>query len=139
MSQLWGALWGCTSCDNRPPMLIVIAHLPFKHQPVPPCGTHHAFSHHQLEKYTHTNHNDHHTCFQLDGGPFVSWVVVLYFPNKPCGLTELNCRLLLLRTTFYLSLIHISEPTRLLSISYAVFCLKKKKKTLKTSNLYKGN
>eukprot|EP00658_Telonema_sp_P-2_P014974 TRINITY_DN15723_c0_g1_i1.p1 TRINITY_DN15723_c0_g1~~TRINITY_DN15723_c0_g1_i1.p1 ORF type:complete len:196 (+),score=46.23 TRINITY_DN15723_c0_g1_i1:244-831(+) len=30
--------------------------------------------------------------------------------------------------TRYLSLIHISEPTRLLSISYAVFCLKKKKK-----------
>eukprot|EP00658_Telonema_sp_P-2_P063431 TRINITY_DN52147_c0_g1_i1.p2 TRINITY_DN52147_c0_g1~~TRINITY_DN52147_c0_g1_i1.p2 ORF type:complete len:125 (+),score=27.79 TRINITY_DN52147_c0_g1_i1:88-462(+) len=28
-----------------------------------------------------------------------------------------------------LSLIHISEPTRLLSISYAVFCLKKKKIT----------
>src|SRR5678815_1340061 len=28
--------------------------------------------------------------------------------------------------TEYLSLIHISEPTRLLSISYAVFCLKKK-------------
>src|SRR5678816_792492 len=27
-------------------------------------------------------------------------------------------------TTLYLSLIHISEPTRLLSISYAVFCLK---------------
>ena len=26
----------------------------------------------------------------------------------------------------HLSLIHISEPTRLLSISYAVFCLKKK-------------
>eukprot|EP00658_Telonema_sp_P-2_P057014 TRINITY_DN4547_c0_g1_i4.p3 TRINITY_DN4547_c0_g1~~TRINITY_DN4547_c0_g1_i4.p3 ORF type:complete len:112 (+),score=16.91 TRINITY_DN4547_c0_g1_i4:435-770(+) len=30
--------------------------------------------------------------------------------------------------TLELSLIHISEPTRLLSISYAVFCLKKKKK-----------
>ena len=30
-----------------------------------------------------------------------------------------------------LSLIHISEPTRLLSISYAVFCLKKKKKRKK--------
>eukprot|EP00658_Telonema_sp_P-2_P011057 TRINITY_DN14205_c0_g1_i2.p1 TRINITY_DN14205_c0_g1~~TRINITY_DN14205_c0_g1_i2.p1 ORF type:complete len:160 (+),score=26.13 TRINITY_DN14205_c0_g1_i2:226-705(+) len=30
-----------------------------------------------------------------------------------------------------LSLIHISEPTRLLSISYAVFCLKKKKKILR--------
>ena len=29
-----------------------------------------------------------------------------------------------------LSLIHISEPTRLLSISYAVFCLKKKKTTM---------
>ena len=29
--------------------------------------------------------------------------------------------------TQLLSLIHISEPTRLLSISYAVFCLKKKK------------
>eukprot|EP00658_Telonema_sp_P-2_P026012 TRINITY_DN20491_c0_g1_i8.p1 TRINITY_DN20491_c0_g1~~TRINITY_DN20491_c0_g1_i8.p1 ORF type:complete len:365 (+),score=102.69 TRINITY_DN20491_c0_g1_i8:170-1264(+) len=31
----------------------------------------------------------------------------------------------------HLSLIHISEPTRLLSISYAVFCLKKKKKKIK--------
>eukprot|EP00658_Telonema_sp_P-2_P037897 TRINITY_DN27234_c0_g1_i1.p1 TRINITY_DN27234_c0_g1~~TRINITY_DN27234_c0_g1_i1.p1 ORF type:complete len:204 (+),score=59.80 TRINITY_DN27234_c0_g1_i1:180-791(+) len=31
----------------------------------------------------------------------------------------------------FLSLIHISEPTRLLSISYAVFCLKKKKKIAK--------
>src|SRR5665254_30165 len=30
-------------------------------------------------------------------------------------------------TGLALSLIHISEPTRLLSISYAVFCLKKKK------------
>ena len=30
---------------------------------------------------------------------------------------------------FSLSLIHISEPTRLLSIPYAVFCLKKKTKT----------
>src|SRR5678815_3351286 len=32
-------------------------------------------------------------------------------------------------TQYNLSLIHISEPTRLLSISYAVFCLKKKKTT----------
>src|SRR5450756_2196841 len=31
----------------------------------------------------------------------------------------------------YLSLIHISEPTRLGMISYAVFCLKKKKKKRK--------
>ena len=29
---------------------------------------------------------------------------------------------------YYLSLIHISEPTRQAEISYAVFCLKKKKK-----------
>eukprot|EP00658_Telonema_sp_P-2_P058196 TRINITY_DN46638_c0_g1_i1.p1 TRINITY_DN46638_c0_g1~~TRINITY_DN46638_c0_g1_i1.p1 ORF type:complete len:120 (+),score=29.16 TRINITY_DN46638_c0_g1_i1:130-489(+) len=36
--------------------------------------------------------------------------------------------------TFTLSLIHISEPTRLLSISYAVFCLKKKK-TKKQNNI----
>ena len=33
-----------------------------------------------------------------------------------------------------LSLIHISEPTRLLSISYAVFCLKKKKKKTKNKH-----
>ena len=32
-----------------------------------------------------------------------------------------------------LSLIHISEPTRLRRISYAVFCLKKKKKQKKTT------
>ena len=31
-------------------------------------------------------------------------------------------------SVFNLSLIHISEPTRLRRISYAVFCLKKKKK-----------
>ena len=31
-----------------------------------------------------------------------------------------------IRPLVFLSLIHISEPTRLLSISYAVFCLKKK-------------
>ena len=30
------------------------------------------------------------------------------------------------RTHYFLSLIHISEPTRLRRISYAVFCLKKK-------------
>ena len=35
----------------------------------------------------------------------------------------------------HLSLIHISEPTRLLSISYAVFCLKKKNKTNNTTKV----
>src|SRR5660397_284183 len=33
-----------------------------------------------------------------------------------------------------LSLIHISEPTRLRRISYAVFCLKKKKRKKKTKD-----
>eukprot|EP00658_Telonema_sp_P-2_P078724 TRINITY_DN7441_c0_g1_i3.p1 TRINITY_DN7441_c0_g1~~TRINITY_DN7441_c0_g1_i3.p1 ORF type:complete len:301 (+),score=90.61 TRINITY_DN7441_c0_g1_i3:180-1082(+) len=37
---------------------------------------------------------------------------------------------LVIGTQVILSLIHISEPTRLLSISYAVFCLKKKKKKI---------
>eukprot|EP00658_Telonema_sp_P-2_P056354 TRINITY_DN44814_c0_g1_i2.p1 TRINITY_DN44814_c0_g1~~TRINITY_DN44814_c0_g1_i2.p1 ORF type:complete len:155 (-),score=39.26 TRINITY_DN44814_c0_g1_i2:41-505(-) len=37
---------------------------------------------------------------------------------------------------YHLSLIHISEPTRLLSISYAVFCLKKKKKKLVKNSLH---
>eukprot|EP00658_Telonema_sp_P-2_P050798 TRINITY_DN3882_c0_g1_i3.p2 TRINITY_DN3882_c0_g1~~TRINITY_DN3882_c0_g1_i3.p2 ORF type:complete len:176 (+),score=58.70 TRINITY_DN3882_c0_g1_i3:34-561(+) len=37
-----------------------------------------------------------------------------------------------------LSLIHISEPTRLLSISYAVFCLKKKKKKNKEKKTRKN-
>src|SRR5450756_2715231 len=36
-----------------------------------------------------------------------------------------------LHTGVTLSLIHISEPTRLGMISYAVFCLKKKKKKIK--------
>eukprot|EP00658_Telonema_sp_P-2_P063806 TRINITY_DN52602_c0_g1_i1.p1 TRINITY_DN52602_c0_g1~~TRINITY_DN52602_c0_g1_i1.p1 ORF type:complete len:105 (-),score=23.37 TRINITY_DN52602_c0_g1_i1:6-320(-) len=35
---------------------------------------------------------------------------------------------------YYLSLIHISEPTRLLSISNAVFCLKKKKTAVSNNN-----
>eukprot|EP00658_Telonema_sp_P-2_P044380 TRINITY_DN32245_c0_g1_i1.p1 TRINITY_DN32245_c0_g1~~TRINITY_DN32245_c0_g1_i1.p1 ORF type:complete len:120 (-),score=12.51 TRINITY_DN32245_c0_g1_i1:67-426(-) len=37
----------------------------------------------------------------------------------------------------FLSLIHISEPTRLLSISYAVFCLKKKNKKFINENILK--
>src|SRR5659263_736988 len=43
------------------------------------------------------------------------------FPCPKCG--KPNC------SAYDLSLIHISEPTRLGMISYAVFCLKKKKKT----------
>ena len=40
-----------------------------------------------------------------------------------CG--EKNCPITI--AAYGLSLIHISEPTRLRRISYAVFCLKKKK------------
>src|SRR5665647_667395 len=36
-----------------------------------------------------------------------------------------NTQLLMLRSPYSLSLIHISEPTRRTPISYAVFCLKK--------------
>ena len=35
-----------------------------------------------------------------------------------------------------LSLIHISEPTRLLSTSYAAFCLKKKKNTTHNTSIH---
>src|SRR5678815_2470888 len=49
-------------------------------------------------------------------------------PVFPVGSSPLNCRVIPLQIIYILSLIHISEPTRLLSISYAVFCLKKKNK-----------
>eukprot|EP00831_Metopus_contortus_P038164 TRINITY_DN30030_c0_g1_i1.p1 TRINITY_DN30030_c0_g1~~TRINITY_DN30030_c0_g1_i1.p1 ORF type:complete len:109 (-),score=21.03 TRINITY_DN30030_c0_g1_i1:100-426(-) len=42
-----------------------------------------------------------------------------------------------IKQIYNLSLIHISEPTRPLYISYAVFCLKKKK--LKINNSYQIN
>src|SRR5660397_248992 len=53
---------------------------------------------------------------------------------------EDNCPVYFLEEFQILSLIHISEPTRLRRISYAVFCLKKKKKKnqteLKNNNYY---
>eukprot|EP00658_Telonema_sp_P-2_P070449 TRINITY_DN5995_c0_g1_i2.p1 TRINITY_DN5995_c0_g1~~TRINITY_DN5995_c0_g1_i2.p1 ORF type:complete len:110 (-),score=33.81 TRINITY_DN5995_c0_g1_i2:30-359(-) len=52
-------------------------------------------------------------------------------PGKPMMATE--CCSCMSQRGVDLSLIHISEPTRLLSISYAVFCLKKKKKTKKNT------
>ena len=44
---------------------------------------------------------------------------------KLCGMENVK----LISMVQLLSLIHISEPTRQAEISYAVFCLKKKKKT----------
>eukprot|EP00658_Telonema_sp_P-2_P027445 TRINITY_DN21194_c0_g1_i1.p1 TRINITY_DN21194_c0_g1~~TRINITY_DN21194_c0_g1_i1.p1 ORF type:complete len:171 (-),score=45.77 TRINITY_DN21194_c0_g1_i1:41-553(-) len=54
---------------------------------------------------------------RLDGGK-------LTFLDRVMNVRKLANGKFLAATT--LSLIHISEPTRLLSISYAVFCLKKK-------------
>src|SRR5664279_1635495 len=47
--------------------------------------------------------------------------VVFTLPHELCALALRN------KKELYLSLIHISEPTRRTPISYAVFCLKKKK------------
>src|SRR5678815_2697319 len=46
--------------------------------------------------------------------------------HAPGGAAGAGCRAARRAVLQGLSLIHISEPTRLLSISYAVFCLKKK-------------
>src|SRR5660398_297079 len=48
-------------------------------------------------------------------------------------------RLPVTTSVYDLSLIHISEPTRLRRISYAVFCLKKKKKKTKKTELKLDN
>eukprot|EP00658_Telonema_sp_P-2_P056523 TRINITY_DN4497_c0_g1_i4.p1 TRINITY_DN4497_c0_g1~~TRINITY_DN4497_c0_g1_i4.p1 ORF type:complete len:522 (-),score=109.32 TRINITY_DN4497_c0_g1_i4:18-1583(-) len=55
-------------------------------------------------------------------------VQFLSFDSKAHGFGAADRYLYALNLATNLSLIHISEPTRLLSISYAVFCLKKKKK-----------
>src|SRR5678815_4697371 len=51
--------------------------------------------------------------------------LLLYFANQSTPNSSLLLRVNCPITVLNLSLIHISEPTRLLSISYAVFCLKK--------------
>src|SRR5680860_89202 len=52
----------------------------------------------------------------------MSVIIDRALPDVRDGLKPVHRRIL------YLSLIHISEPTRRTPISYAVFCLKKKKK-----------
>ena len=68
------------------------------------------------------------------GIPWWSWVIASAFTGVVVGLFakklnvqegDFNKRKV---ATFALSLIHISEPTRRTPISYAVFCLKKKKR-----------
>ena len=52
------------------------------------------------------------------------WINLYFIVLQPSELMKISIILCLAK---YLSLIHISEPTRLRRISYAVFCLKKKK------------
>ena len=57
-------------------------------------------------------------------------IIMIFMERKVCA--AFQCRLGPMRvgpqgTIQVLSLIHISEPTRQAEISYAVFCLKKKK------------
>ena len=58
--------------------------------------------------------------FGADGHDFEAIIPELKIPNG------LNIRFIFPHAPYRLSLIHISEPTRPLYISYAVFCLKKK-------------
>eukprot|EP00658_Telonema_sp_P-2_P078993 TRINITY_DN7537_c0_g1_i1.p1 TRINITY_DN7537_c0_g1~~TRINITY_DN7537_c0_g1_i1.p1 ORF type:complete len:243 (+),score=48.14 TRINITY_DN7537_c0_g1_i1:132-860(+) len=62
-------------------------------------------------------------------GMIPSWLVSLGLSKLGKYMGRLKRHVESARDVDNLSLIHISEPTRLLSISYAVFCLKKKKKT----------
>eukprot|EP00658_Telonema_sp_P-2_P025497 TRINITY_DN20272_c0_g1_i2.p1 TRINITY_DN20272_c0_g1~~TRINITY_DN20272_c0_g1_i2.p1 ORF type:complete len:190 (-),score=33.85 TRINITY_DN20272_c0_g1_i2:40-609(-) len=64
-------------------------------------------------------------------GSFRTHEETLSYSRIASRLTEMSTMEYLL-TPHTLSLIHISEPTRLLSISYAVFCLKKKKNRNRT-------
>src|SRR5678815_1393486 len=52
------------------------------------------------------------------------------YKRQPLCSIHQSCNSYVYYREYDLSLIHISEPTRLLSISYAVFCLKKKKKKI---------
>src|SRR5660397_159470 len=68
---------------------------------------------------------------QTQDGPHISiaWACddfLLQTPNSLVCHLQNHPILYLLRGEYGLSLIHISEPTRLRRISYAVFCLKKK-------------
>ena len=60
--------------------------------------------------------------------------------NYAVSSSHMNWELVILILVLHLlSLIHISEPTRLRRISYAVFCLKKKKNKNKTTTKPIGN
>ena len=70
--------------------------------------------------------------FKKEGGVFKKDLDVLKNPQGLFATYSASCLFVKCvrthRATHTLSLIHISEPTRPISISYAVFCLKKKRK-----------
>src|SRR5678816_1177759 len=63
-------------------------------------------------------------------GPFGTTPTALsgeVFSENVPNIARIADKITIVRSMTHLSLIHISEPTRLLSSSYAVFCLKKKR------------
>src|SRR5665647_1344854 len=59
-----------------------------------------------------------------------AWLLLFQFwGNSILGYVHTSSLFVWLDEAYNLSLIHISEPTRRTPISYAVFCLKKKKTT----------
>eukprot|EP01016_Furgasonia_blochmanni_P004457 TRINITY_DN11732_c0_g2_i9.p1 TRINITY_DN11732_c0_g2~~TRINITY_DN11732_c0_g2_i9.p1 ORF type:complete len:110 (-),score=10.40 TRINITY_DN11732_c0_g2_i9:7-336(-) len=66
---------------------------------------------------------------QALNGISTAYATPIRFVHLICSIVGVKTKLpRLINLTLYLSLIHISEPTRLGMISYAVFCLKKKNK-----------
>ena len=63
--------------------------------------------------------------FQKDLAEYLQCSQVCY-SHYEMGKRDIPTDVLIKLANYYLSLIHISEPTRQAEISYAVFCLKKK-------------
>src|SRR5678816_136574 len=73
---------------------------------------------------------NHHLAFVLDHFSPVISSIPADLPFFNFLTLSISSSLLITSSPKYLFLlVHISEPTRLLSISYAVFCLKKKKRS----------
>ena len=76
---------------------------------------------------------------QVTSEQWLSWLNLYFWPLLRVLALISTAPILSERSVPKLSLIHISEPTRLGMISYAVFCLKKKKhkKQKKKKNTHK--
>src|SRR5678815_2485134 len=81
--------------------------------------------HHHIARHT-KKYVSHVTKYLYERDTFFATIAVFVFLIL-LGMIPLNFYVLNpMKLALKLSLIHISEPTRLLSISYVVFCLKKK-------------